>query len=182
MKKTISLLLALVLCLSLCACGTDEQENTSSNTTETSVYQPAEISLNEVITAGNYEFSITKTEFVDRYNNGSFVEACEEGNVHFVVSTTFRNIGKKEVYVPNSFLTLEYGDGYTFSPEDTYHLSTSTGSFVSNCNELPVMSEAKPCNTIFEVPKAVQENNDEQLKLIVNISGIEYVYILRPNN
>ena len=178
MKKVLALVLALVLVLSLVACGgssvsngsSGEQETESATTEATS----NSISLNEKITSGDLEFSITEVEFVENFNpNGDYAKACSSGNVHCVVHTTFKNIGKTESRVPYGFLTLEYADGYTFEPEDTYHYSFDTNYYVANADELPIMGDAKPCQTYFEVPQKV-ETGTEALIIHVFLNDEEY--------
>lgn len=161
MKRALSLILALVMCLGLCACGS------------------ATIKNNETVTAGSYSFAVTKTEFVDQYYNGNFYEYVADGDVHFVVETKFNNVGKTETRIPHGFMTLEYGDGYTFQPTDQYHYSFSTGGFVNNADELPLMGQDKPCIVYFDVPAAVEQNTSEPLKLVIKIAGQEFEYIVR---
>ena len=61
MKKILAVLLAFILCFLLCACG----GNSSGNI----VY------LDEAFTIGDYEITITDTEFVDNWNpNGDSEE------------------------------------------------------------------------------------------------------------
>ena len=173
MKRTIALLLSLIMVLSLCACG---DSGTAAPVEEN------ELKLNEPITVDDYEFTITETEFDPQYFDGFDYKAyksCGNGNVHFVVKTTFKNVGKEEISIPSSFLTLEYGDGYSFSPSDTYYFSFDVLSYVSNAWELPALSKAKPCITYFEVPEEVQNNTDEPLKLKIMLADTEIVCNLR---
>lgn len=178
MKKLIALILALVLCLSLCACG-----GGSSPATETNIPEISVIELNETITAGDYTFKVTKTEFVDQYEYktpyGSHAEYVSEGNVHLVVDTTFNNVGKNQISIPYHFMKLEYGDGYIFELEGQYHYSFNSELFVANASELPLFGEDKPCQAYFEVPEVVMTNTAEPLKLIITISDQQFVYIIR---
>lgn len=188
MKKLLALLLAGLMLLSLYACGGGNQQTIATNetpsdetseiTTETPATEtaPSIISKDEKITIGDLEFSITETEFVKNFNpNGNFSQYCSDGNVHFVVHTMFKNIGKTATRVPYSFLTLEYADGYIFNPADTYHYSFDTYSYVANADELPILSDAKPCQTYFEVPKEV-ESGTEPLIIHIYIGTEEYIY------
>lgn len=170
MKRIAALLLSLIMMVVLCACG--------DNGTGAPV-EENELKLNETITVGDYEFTVTETEFVPQYFDGFAYKSCGNGNVHFVVKTTFKNVGKEEISIPSSFLTLEYGDGYSFSPSDTYYFSFDTLSYVSNACELPALSKEKPCITYFEVPEEVQNNTDEPLKLKIMLADTEIVCNLR---
>ena len=173
MKKVLALVLALVLVLSLVACGGgDKKENTGTI--------PAEISLNDTITANDYEFSITKTEFLNDWSPifGQPIEHYSDGSVFFVVHSTLKNVGKTERLEPFDFMTLEYGDGYTFHPVKICYYDTSLNSFVGYITVLPVLSDATPYLTGFEVPEQVKTGNDP-LTINVSIYGEEYTYKVR---
>lgn len=172
MKKILALALAGILCFSLCACG----GNGSGN----NIVYP-----DEPITIGDYEITITDTEFVDNWNpNGDYERACSKGNVHFVAYYTVKNIGKSEVNVPYHMLKLVYNNEYEFKETaesgDTYYYSSDTHSYVYHDTALPVLSEAKPCQTYLEVPAEVKENSDAPLKLEITIDEETYVYNIRP--
>ncbi len=169
MKKLLALILAVVLCFLLVACG--------GNTSDNVVY------LDETITIGDYEITITDTEFVDNWNpNGDSKEFCSEGNVHFVVHYTVKNVGTSKVYAPYKMLKLVYNNDYEFYEDafDTYYYSFDTNSFVVNDNELAPLSQAKPCQTCIEVPAEVKENADSPLKLEITVDEETYVYNIRP--
>lgn len=115
MKKFLALFLASLLCFSLCACGGNSSDNdesgsgTDENSSDNIVY------LDETITIGDYEITITDTEFVDNWNpNGDSKKFCSNGNVHFVAYYTVKNIGKSEVNVPYHMLKLVYNNDYEF--------------------------------------------------------------------
>ena len=177
MKKIIALLLTVVLCFSLCACGGGGEKESESPSNV--------IYLDEPIAIGDYEITITDAEFVDNWNpNGDSEKFCSEGNVHFVAYYTVKNIGKTEVSVPYHMLKLVYNDGYEFKETaetgDTYCYSFDTHSYVYNDTVLPVLSQAKPCQTYLEVPVEVRDNNDAPLKLEITVNEETYVYNVRP--
>lgn len=179
MKKIIALLLACILCFSLCACGGDSSENKDASEKSNVIY------LDETITIGDYEITITDTEFVNNWNpNGDSKKYCSNGNVHFVAYYTVKNIGKTEVSVPYHMLKLVYNDGYEFKETaetgDTYCYSFDSHSYVSNANDLPVLSQAKPCQTYLEVPVEVRDNKEAPLKLEIRVNEETYVYNIRP--
>ncbi len=180
MKKFLALLLAGILCFALCACGGDTSGENEEKTDKSNV-----VYLDEPITIGDYEITITDTEFVDNWNpNGDSKEFCSEGYVHFVAYYTVKNIGKSEVNVPYHMLKLVYNNDYEFKETaesgDTYCYSFDTHSYVYNATVLPVLSQAKPCQTYLEVPVEVRDNNDAPLKLEITIDEETYVYNLRP--
>lgn len=171
MKKILALILTVVLSFTLCACG----GNSSNNI----------IYLDETITVGDYEITITDTEFVDNWNpNGDSEKFCSNGNVHFVVHYTVKNVGKSKVTVPYRMIKLIYNNDYEFKEESglgyTYCYSFDTHSFVFNETELPPLSQAKPCQTCIEVPIEVRDNNDSPLKLELTVDEETYVYNIRP--
>lgn len=55
-----------------------------------------------------------------------------------------------------------------------------TYSFVYNANNLPPLSQAKPCQTYMEVPIEVRDNNEAPLKLEITVNEETYVYNIRP--
>ena len=165
MKKVTSLILALLMCLSLCACGSEKSNN---------VY------LGVPVTAGDYEFVVTGVEFVSNWNpNGDHSSYCSPGNVHYVLHYTVKNIGKEELSALRNF-TLNYADGFAFESANTYFYSFDTNSYVANASELPVLSKAKPCQTYFEVPEEVRDNTEQPLKVLFTVCKKEFVFNVRP--
>lgn len=172
MKKLIFLLLVFGMAVGLCACGS--KDGFVENKT---------IYLDESITIGDYEITVTDTEFVDNWNpNGDCEELCGNGNVHFIVHYTVKNIGKSDVIVPYKMFKLNYNNGYEFKEDNyrTYYYSFDTSSFVFHENELSPLSKAKPCQTCIEVPVEVKDNIDAPLKLEITVDNKTYVYNIRP--
>ena len=191
MKKQLSFFLMIIIALLLSACGANSTEQSTETpktttaeivitTTEETNPPIIEIGLDETITVGVYEFTIKETKFVKNFNpNGDLGGYyCADGNVHFVVKTSFKNIGKTETRVPENFLILEYGDGYTFRERCTFHFNPNTGHYLVDAYELPVLSNAKNCQTFFEVPKEV-ETSSEPLIIHITIAGEEYLFRVR---
>jgi len=189
MKKAISLLLALVMCLSLCACdgGSTAPETTVPPTeapTEPTAPVDVTIHLNETFAVGDYEITVTDYLFVPHWNpNGNSIDSTSDGSVKFLVFWSVKNIGKTEIRTPDHTISLTYADGYVFNAEETYHLSTATGAWVANADELPVLSEAVSCQTCFEVPQQVHAKEEDPLSIIFsgfNDDTRSYILNVRP--
>lgn len=119
MKKTISLLLALVLCLSLCACGAEPQENVAGKYLCVSemIGYDAPIILNDDFTYDSLDFEkgtykVGRNEIVLQHNNDSSQ------------TTTLVKCGDF-YYLKGTIIPLkdEYGQTVHFSKEGTINYS-----------------------------------------------------------
>ena len=132
MKKTISLLLALVLCLSLCACGGESNtpettEATQAPTTE-ATEAPTEatnsVSVGEKLTGDNLEITVKSVEFADLLGKDNTTRVFErdvswdnpgDGKVYAIIKFDYTNLAKQEVdMVRDVKITVVYKDGYEF--------------------------------------------------------------------
>lgn len=137
MKKIISLLLALVLCLSLCACGGD----TTAETPETEATQPATtevteppteainvVALGEKVSGENLEITIKSFEFAEYLGKDNTTRVFErdvswdkpgDGKVFSIFKFDYTNLAKEEVdMVRDVKFTVDYKDGYEFASFD----------------------------------------------------------------
>ena len=81
MKKAISLLLALVLCLSLCACGGgNETPNTTEAPTETTAPEATKLTKEELLAKAS---SITNDEAKSALSNPAFAKSLV-GNTYII--------------------------------------------------------------------------------------------------
>ena len=121
MKKTITLLLALVLCLSLCACGADKVPEASSQPTESS-----ELKVGDTAKGQLFDVTVQSVEPAEKIKNGfvwhmwSPAEkttyqdiTAEEGYTIMKITYSYTYNGKESGYFGFD-LTLDYDDGYTF--------------------------------------------------------------------
>lgn len=95
MKKKLALLLAILMCLSLCACG--ESSETSNNNEEQTKFESAE--LNNTITNEFCELTITKSVIshaVSEQETGLNLEEKED-NVYIVFLGTIKNTATSEI-------------------------------------------------------------------------------------
>lgn len=143
MKKTISLILALMLCLSLCACADEtvttdtqgtqgtQQENETSAPTEDETPEETIYQIGDTASGEMFDFTLESVEYVEgiehgRYNNTysvtgegvSYHDAIPEEGYSMIkidLSVDYHGKEKKEVSLLSA-LTLDYDDGYEFKP------------------------------------------------------------------
>lgn len=133
MKKTISLLLALVLCLSLCACGggaaaeTPTTEATQPATTEATEPPTEAVSIaamGEKLSGDNLEITVKSLEFAELLGKDNTTRVFErdvswdkpgDGKVFSIIKFDYTNLAKEEVdMVRDVKITVDYKDGYEF--------------------------------------------------------------------
>lgn len=158
MKKILSLVLVLAMCLSLCACGGANYFALG----ETASTDAVELTLNEV--------SFGKEQYVNGRNIVS-----ENGKTFMFINFTMKNIGKatldyfptandKYTYVPSAIVSVDYNGGYTYFVDNFIDYSTSSPAL----NELEPLGEAATYTVIISVPDEVAENT--QAPLLVNFN------------
>lgn len=122
MKKAISLLLALVMCLSLCACGGG---NDTPETTEASP-KSSELKVGDTATGQLFDITIQSVEAIDKIENGfvwhmwSPAEqttyqdiTAEEGYTIVKITYSYTYKGKEKGEFGFE-ISLDYDDGYAF--------------------------------------------------------------------
>jgi hypothetical protein len=121
MKKTISLLLALVLCLSLCACGGGSDAPATKAPEKSS-----ELNVGDTATGQLFDITIQSVEPIEKIENGYVWHmwspeekttyqdiTAEEGYTIFKIVYSYKYTGKES----GEFcfeLSLDYDNGYTF--------------------------------------------------------------------
>ena len=177
MKKTLSLILALVLCLGLCACGGGEKETTPSETTvpeatvppTTEKPQKIELYLNEAITLGDYEFTITDVEFVKSYSTSLSHYSTGDGYYYIKVDYLVKNISKTTKWTPIKCLTVDYDDGYIFEIFKSYRDVAQYDGGAENPAEMAPLSGSVDCRAYIPVPEEVY-TSEKPLSIIVRLS------------
>ncbi len=173
MKKTLSLILALTMCLSLSACGGNKDALKIGDTSTTSVV----------------EFTLTRFEYADKLKNATFQTGkspdpeyllpteeeqhnspfvAKDGNVMISFSYTLKNVGKEKLTFPiNLGITANYNDGYEF---DAY-VNLIKGEYVilTDTTSLDPLSDMCEGRGYIEVPMEVMENEDAPLLLKINL-------------
>lgn len=135
MKKTLALLLALVMVLSLCACGggnvTKASEENEPKEQETTSSQPK---IGDTVHGKTGDFTVTSVEVVDKIENGYYKHlwspaekeyyedvTAEEGYSIVKISYHFDYTSKTNGTMVLS-LELNYDDGYTFNGNGNHAL------------------------------------------------------------
>ena len=183
MKKIISLLLVLALCLSLCACDSGVEEPIISETepsataytdasAETEAEEPAfqqtVLQLNETIAMGDLELTIIDVQLMDSSGYSVYYStgARHYGGPSVVVIYSLKNIGKLSAYPPTGLLQLNYADGYTFL-HDVYINGRDSDIYahggVNLPEELEILSPEQYYLEAFTVPQEVLDNTEEPL-------------------
>lgn len=191
MKKTISLLLALVLCLSLCACGGGQATGTKSS----------ELKIGDTAKGQLFDVTIQSVEPVEKIENG-FVRhmwspaeqtyyqdiTAEEG--YSIVKITYSySYNGKEAGEFGFDLTLDYDDGYTFDGLGGHALPAidsgakigfeeyyDTGVQGSFAIDDPLTFKGAEAFKYFIVNNEVLSNTDKPLVLKVSIPSSAWGY------
>lgn len=137
MKRTVSIILALLLCMSLCACGTSSESSSSDTQEEADVYSNAEI---ESSSEKSHELTDDEVEMIvvqELYNQISTSKwhQADPGSCRYSINKTERKPGfiyiYGEVYLYDKYgkLTTGYSDGsgsYSHTFEIEYSLITKS--------------------------------------------------------
>lgn len=145
MKKTIALILGIILVLSLTACGKSAEK-------EKTVYQRG-----DTITLKNWEITVTDFQFFDKEKNPD-----EKG---IKVDCTVKNIGKKEetffssgFWLKKDNARLLYGNGYEY---EAAAYIWSDDSDLRNTDIIPLSTRSGTIS--FTVPQTVADSQEELL-------------------
>ena len=195
MKKAISLLLALVLCLSLCACG-DSNDTSKENNSEASTMAPVaepteteptesgtiELVLGETYSLPLFDITITGFDFTEKATfpeGGSFSLRPQNGyvtanlyyNVNYTGKTQFFSSGFSPAFI-------DYNDGYIFNLETFYYYDSGVDAWLNSGDIDPLCPEFS-CKACFFVPLEVSENTDAPLFVKFNIGDNGVIYKVR---
>lgn len=209
MKKLTALLVAIVLCLSLCACGggnTDvPADKTTASVDKNDISTEKAYSLGDTITTDIIEFSLTRVEFSDQLKYATFSTGeqpdtgymlpttepqsnktfvANEGYTFLSYSYSLRYTGKEEIEVETAMgISADYNDGYTFEIwSDAYMWSEYISiKGYTKLRPLDPQGEGRGC---MKVPEEVSTNSVAPLKINVSIPNgdgttTDAVYIIR---
>lgn len=185
MKKILSLILTLVMCLSLCACG-DENKTSGPDNPPTA----QELSIGDIITTDVMEFSLTRVEFADQLKHATFSTGqqpdteymlptteyqsnktfvADEGYTFLTYSYSLKYTGKEEIEVDTVMgISADYNNGYTFEVWSDAYMWSNYISIDGNTKLKPLdpQGEGRGC---MKVPKEVSTNLSAPLKINVSI-------------
>ena len=128
MKRIISILIAIVLCFSFAACGTDEptKEVTSNNNSQKK--QEQTFGLNETAVFSNLKFTATEL----KESAGTDFFKPESGNIFVGINFTIENTSDEEQTVSTLMLFEGYADDikcdYSFSATCAFDEGTLDGT------------------------------------------------------
>lgn len=204
MKRTLALLLALVMCLSLAACGgnsqtssTESQGDSVKSTEETETVskdEPEILHLNESVQVGDFELCIRDVRTAEKVSIG-FVTGGKQfspTNDYFVcVTYSLKNIGKSSLQANKGLFTLNYADGYKFSCDGNLYLHGSYRNLYEHGGtqepfvELQVLGDEVYFLEAFDVPAQVVEDTESPLFLtlkatLFNVDETNINYNIRP--
>lgn len=200
MKKTISLLLAIVLCLSLCACGgangdtpatteaaqaptTEEVQVTTTEATEAPTEpEPIELVLGETYSLPAFDITITGFDFTQKatFPDGEgFNLLPQNGYVTANLYYDVKYTGKAAYH--SSYLSpacIDYNDGYTFTLETFYYYDIGVDAWL-NSGDIDPLTPEFSCKACFFVPLEVSENEEAPLFVKFFIGENEAIYTVR---
>ena len=194
MKKAISLLLALVMCLSLCACGGGNDAPNTPETTEATQAPTAEATevstepetielvIGETYSFPAFDITITGFDFTEKAtfpDGGSFSLRPQDGYVTANLYYAVKYTGKATYY--SSYLSpfyIDYNDGYMFNLETFYYYDSGVDAWL-NSGDIDPLTPEFPCKACFFVPLEVSENTDAPLFVKFMIGDTEAIYTVR---
>lgn len=179
MKKWLSIVLALSLCLSLCACsidlsGTENDSPTVQQAEFGDVVMMGDMELvmsGDILTATqvNSDTSCHNAFMTTDLSVGNSVDIASDGYILVVISYTIKNVGKEKT-VFAELAGLNYNDGYIYDAKEQYFsmsdptyswtLFTSSGVYVNPLTTLE-------CKAYLSVPEEVFSNTEAPLKLTI---------------
>ena len=181
MKKALSLILALVMCLSLCACGSEE-------ITPTTEPEATPLEVGDTTKTDVAEFAITRFEFAKKLKDATFTSgkapdpeyllptdldqynnpfAAGDGKIMISFSYTLKNIGKEALkFNTNLGIVIDYDNSYKFEPK----VNCIKGIYVvlGGDTTLDPLSDACEGRGYVMVPLEVM-NSDAPILLTVSI-------------
>lgn len=193
MKKTISLLLALVMCLSLCACGDgndaseatevkEEPIETEAPATESTELESIELVIGETYSLPAFDITITGFDFTEKAtfpDGDGFSLVPQNGYVTANLYYDVKYTGKATFFSSNlSPAWLDYNDGYTFNLETFYYYDHGVDAWL-NSGDIDPLTPEFSCKACFFVPLEVSENEDAPLfvKFLIGENDVIYTVL-----
>ncbi|MDR3766926.1 MAG: hypothetical protein Q3Y08_07860 [Butyricicoccus sp.] len=198
MKKQFRLLAALSLLLALAACGSGDAPNSerddassagafssvssSSSGEEPEAPEETVLELNQTVTVGDFEMTVTGFDFTDKAlspdENGSDL-VPKNGYVSANVYFNTKYNGKTAISAPYVGAVVNYNDGYTFSPENQWYYDHGLNAWL-NGGQIDPLTPAFDCVYSFFVPLEVRDQVDAPLQVTFALDDEILVYHVRP--
>ena len=196
MKKALSLILALALCLSLCACGGNEdgttvEEQKKYSVNETAISSRFECSLKQVSFAKRVEASegssgymlpATEDTIISRPAKSGNILLCFTANLKYTGTTTIQDMGFGSISGAIGFYaTYDTEYTYTIFTASRYkdykweHYTEYNGSGTYSCSFTPLSNDTLTVRAFIELPAVVAENTDKPLDITINLGSNESV-------
>ncbi len=183
MKKVLSLLMVLALCLSLVACGKKENSAAEDSDAKGKAYAIGETIKTEQVEFTVKEYGLDKclSNVGDENYMTPIKPDAEDAYVYYVSNNPYnaddehiilhfefeyKNIGKEKIYEIDQF-TVEYGDGYVFDGVSS-SARREDGSF-GLIGEIEPLSGTITGRAAVKLPKEVAENEDKPILVKVKL-------------
>ena len=165
MKKKLSLILALVLCVSLCACGLGLKEVKLGETVEKGI---AQITIKDV-TLGNSNYvkaNKTANDFLspiakDDLDAGDrFLMSTNEDDGSVVITAIVENVGKNDLNIYPFKFVVNYDNGNEYSSDECYaQLENGEWKEFDTLSLEKVTSGAVEMKIVVWVPNVIIDDN-----------------------
>ena len=177
MKKVLSLVPALVLCLSLCACGGQKGEIGATYTSNGVEFTLNHVEFTDAMDnwgGANDNYWMPLPDDADRNQLANTLSPKSEDDVICVISYTAKNVSKGDKLIDDRG-ELNYDNGYKYDDGGlTYRVSaTGVWSDLDGGLMLKQLKEnAYEFRVYMVVPKALVENTDKSLTY--TLFGVEF--------
>jgi len=197
MKKVLSIILALVMCLSLCACGSNDDTGKAEDKSK-------KYRVNETATSSLFECSLTQVSFANRveameHHSDYLLPATENtnisipaktGNILLCFTVNLKYVGTKSIQnmgfgngknVIGFYATYDTSYEYTTfvaSRRENYswlHYQTFDGDVLYCYSFAPLSNEIYSIRAYIEMPAVVAQNTDKPLDITVCLGNNESV-------
>lgn len=169
MKRAISFILAVMMCLSLCACGGGGSKT-------------SELVLDETCSISAYDITVTGFDFTEKAtfpDGGGYNLQPRAGYVTANLYFDVKYNGKTTTFSSNfSPDVIDYNDGFEFELEEFYFYDSGIHAWL-NMGEIEPLTPKFSCKASFFVPLEVKENTSAPLFVKFVIDNIEVIYKVR---
>ncbi len=164
----------------------EEKQPTKTNKKETKEKQQdiKNISLDEIVTTENYEFTLNNVELsyeVKPDNPPSYYTyyTAPDGKVYIYVNASVKNLSKKSVGCDEIYsVTADYNEGYEYNGFNIANDSNGDFTYANITNIDPLETLGVHC--LIECPEEIEINTDKPLFITITLKdGSKYKYQIR---